>query len=72
MLKRYETTMSAAAKNKMIDDDLNSYSSKSLYAMLVSECRENRILHRLNRESGGAVYAGYITLLKCFDEIIAK
>jgi hypothetical protein len=72
MLKKYETTISTAAKNKMIDDDLNSFSSKSLYATLVSECRENEILDRLNRESGGAVYAGYITLIKCFDEIIAK
>ncbi|WPV67105.1 hypothetical protein [Chitinophaga sp. LS1] len=72
MLKKYETNISTAAKNKMIDDDLNSFYSKSLYAMLVSECRENKILHRLNRESGGAVYAGYITLIKCFDEIIAK
>jgi hypothetical protein len=72
MLKKYETTISAAAKNKMIDEDLNSFSSKSLYAMLVSECRENKILHRLNWESGGAVFAGYITLIKCLDEIIAK
>jgi hypothetical protein len=71
-LKKYETTISAAAKNKMIDGDITSFSSKSLYAMLVLECRENKILHRLNRESGGAIYAGYITLIKCFDEIIAK
>lgn len=59
-------------RKRMIDDDLNSFSSKDLYTLLVSNCRENEILHKLNRESGDAVYAGYITHIKCFDEIIAK
>lgn len=55
-----------------MDEDLNRLSPKSLYAMLMLECRENKVLQILNRESGGAVSAGYTVLIKCFDEIIAK
>jgi hypothetical protein len=72
LLKKYEATTSAVEKDRLVNEDLENASSKALNTILIMELKENTVLQRLNRESQGAVLAGYNVIIKCFDEIIAQ